>query len=84
MAGGLLSRPVKRAGGVSPPSETTPLRTGSAFLGGLTPPARWVGFAVVAAVALVIVAHGCHGADVDHEPGVVPPHRQRAAEPSAD
>lgn len=31
----------------------------------------WV---VVAVLAFVIVGHGCHGADVDHEPGFTGPH----------
>lgn len=33
---------------------------------------RWA-FAAVAIVWLTIVAHGCHGADADHEPAVAFP-----------
>ncbi len=36
------------------------------------PGARWA-FAAVAVVWLTIVAHGCHGADADHEPATALP-----------
>ena len=36
------------------------------------PSARWA-FAAVAIVLLGIVAHGCHGADADHEPAAALP-----------
>ncbi len=29
-------------------------------------------FVVIAALVLPIFAHGCHGDDVDHEPGLAP------------
>ncbi|MDB5310712.1 MAG: hypothetical protein JWO38_4914 [Gemmataceae bacterium] len=38
------------------------------------PPARLFFFVVVvAALVLPVFAHGCHGDDVDHEPGFTPP-----------
>ena len=39
--------------------------------------ARWA-FAAVGIVWLVIVAHGCHGADADHEPAVATPLDEQA------
>ena len=36
------------------------------------PDARWA-VAAVAVVWLTVVAHGCHGADADHEPAAAPP-----------
>lgn len=38
---------------------------------------RWA-FAAVAIVWLAIVAHGCHGADADHEPAVAFPLDEQA------
>ncbi len=37
----------------------------------------WRPGALGVAVALGLVAHGCHGADVDHEPGVAAPAERR-------
>jgi hypothetical protein len=33
---------------------------------------RWFGWFAIAAITLVVVGHGCHGDEVDHEPTVFP------------
>ena len=45
---------------------------------GLLSPVGW--FFVVALLLAPIVAHGCHGDDVDHEPGAGPPARYHEPE----
>jgi len=42
----------------------------------VTSPRRWLPWAVAAALG-GLVAHGCHGADVDHEPAVAVPAEER-------
>lgn len=51
--------------------------------GGLSPAARLLAWAAVLAIlVLPVFAHGCHGDDVDHEPGFAPPRQpDRGGEP---
>ena len=45
---------------------------------GLLSPVGW--FLAIALLLVPIVAHGCHGDDVDHEPGTGPPARYHEPE----
>lgn len=46
---------------------------------GLLSPVSWL-LILAAALLVPIVAHGCHGDDVDHEPGAGPPARYHEPE----
>ncbi len=39
----------------------------------------WAGFVAIGVAFAGVFAHGCHGADEDHEPAVVAPAEQRRA-----
>lgn len=46
-------------------------RDRSSWLGAV---GRAAGWGIVAVAAFVLIAHGCHGPDEDHEPAAVPFH----------
>jgi hypothetical protein len=41
------------------------------------------GFAIFFLILLPLIAHGCHGDDVDHEPAVAPPQSEVRGEPGS-
>ena len=58
--------------------QESAVNTGRGLVG-LLSPVSWL-LILAAALLVPIVAHGCHGDDVDHEPGTGPPARYHEPE----